>query len=83
MTSEKMNHPMPQRKDMSTCGLYIPLSDSSITCPNQPNIMNMIMAMPTNIGVALQVSCRKLATPTTVSVRPIEPIIGQLVPCGT
>ena len=83
MTSEKMNQPMPQRNDMSTCLLYIPAIDSLITVPNQPYIMNMMIAMPTKIGVALQSPCRKLAVPITVSDRPTEPMIGQWVPLGT
>jgi hypothetical protein len=39
MTSEKMNHNIPMRKDLSTCALYMPDSLSRITWPNQPKSM--------------------------------------------
>ena len=39
MTSEKMNHIIPNRNDVSTARLYLPDSLSPMTSPNHLNIM--------------------------------------------
>ena len=81
-----MNHIMPMRNEVSTCLLYMPTTDSRMTVPNQPNIMNTRIARPTNISgfaVSPLPSLNQFAAPITVLNSPMEPTIGQWLPCGT
>ncbi len=69
---------MPQRKDLSTWSLYMPLSLSRMTVPNQPNNMKMMIAAPTIMTVEpAPAPFRKEAKPPSMVTKPIEPTIGQ------
>ena len=76
MTSEKMNQPMPMRKDMSTWLSYIPASLSRITVLNQPNIMSITRPAPMIMN-RLVPSWRAQANPPNSKNRPKEPTIGH------
>jgi hypothetical protein len=79
-----MNQIIPMRNEVSTCLLYRPDSDSRITVPNQPKIITMSSAMPTNmIGLPAPTSLSQRPAPPTVPSRPNEPTIGQWLPWGT
>ena len=63
ITSEKINQPMPQRKDLSTCVLYRPASLSLITVRNQPNTMTININKPANIPVLVDAAAEDLTIP--------------------
>ena len=74
---------MPCRKERSTCALYVPDSLSPITVPNQPIIIaTMITAPAIMIQSADALPLSSIANPPSSVKRPIEPMIGHLVPCG-
>ena len=72
--------------------LFMPLMDSLMTVPNQPNIMNAIIASPMkNTGCPQLPSAptfsvlwwMKLTAPYAVTASATEPIMGQGLECGT
>ncbi len=55
-----------------------------MTVPNKPNSMTIRTAVPMREMTAPPgASIISSAAPKTIRNRPIEPRIGQLVPCGT
>ena len=84
MTSEKMNQLMPQRNDTSTFALYRRCSDSSITRPNQPNIIVSSTRNPASTSQGPKAyELNHDAAPNPISNSAHEPVIGQYDGCGT
>ena len=84
MTSEKMNHTMPQRNDVSTWLAYLPDMVSSITSPNHP--ISMISRMPAPMATrygptACLLSSRAKPPPSESSAT--APTSGQIEEAGT
>ena len=62
----------------------MPPTLSATTVPSQPNIINAMIANPkTMTGHPQLTSCIWFAKPINSVEIPIDPMIGQYVPCGT
>ncbi|MNE15127.1 hypothetical protein D3C80_1080280 [compost metagenome] len=90
ITSEKMNHDIPQRKERSSCGLYSPARLSLTTAPNQPKSMYAKHSAPKKkihgpweSGRPALRSLNQVPKPNTVMNMPIVAMIGHLLCAGT
>ena len=79
-----MNQLMPQRKDMPTCLLYMPLSDSCATVLNQPaNITNSTRKPSSSITLPPVMLFIEKAAPKPSKAMATAAVIGQCDRPGT